>query len=112
MSTTHNGSNTSNGDFAMTDKSVEVVWDALDKFNVELPSWGFANTGTRFGKFIQLSAATTIEEKFSDASQVQAVTGACPTLALHIQWDMPEGMKDVSTVEKLAKRFSIRPGSI
>ncbi len=96
----------------MKDKAVAAVWKALDHFNVELPSWGFANTGTRFGKFIQPSAATTIEEKFSDAAQVHAVTGACPTLALHVQWDMPEGLKSVSTVEKLAKRFAIRPGSI
>jgi L-rhamnose isomerase/sugar isomerase len=96
----------------MTDKSVEVVWNALNKFNVELPSWGFANTGTRFGKSIQLAAATNIEEKFSDAAQVHAVTGACPTLALHVQWDLPNGVKDVSKVQNLAERFSIQPGSI
>jgi L-rhamnose isomerase/sugar isomerase len=96
----------------MKDMSVEVIWQALDQFKIELPSWGFANTGTRFGKFIQAAAATTIEEKFGDASQVHTVTGACPTLALHVQWDLPNGLKDVSEVEKLAKRFSIRPGSI
>ncbi|MGB9464938.1 MAG: TIM barrel protein [Candidatus Acidiferrum sp.] len=96
----------------MNDKMVEVVWKALDKFNIELPSWGFANTGTRFGKFIQAAAATTIEEKFSDAAQVHAATGACPTLALHIQWDLPNGLKDVPEVQKLAKGFGIRPGSI
>jgi L-rhamnose isomerase / sugar isomerase len=96
----------------MKDKVVEVVSTALDKFNIELPSWGFANTGTRFGKFIQSSAATAIEEKFSDAAQVHAATGACPSLALHVQWDLPNGLKDVPEVEKLAKRFAIRPGSI
>jgi L-rhamnose isomerase/sugar isomerase len=112
MSTIGMEANRWNGDFAMKDKAVEVVWKALDKFNIELPSWGFANTGTRFGKFIQSSAATTIEEKFSDAAQVHVVTGACPTLALHVQWDLPQGLKDVPEVEKLAKRFAIRPGSI
>ncbi len=112
MSTTGMEANRWNGDFAMKDKAVEVVWKALDKFNIELPSWGFANTGTRFGKFMQSSAATTIEEKFSDAAQVHVVTGACPTLALHVQWDLPQGLKDVPEVEKLAKRFAIRPGSI
>jgi len=96
----------------MKDKAIEVVWRALDKFNIELPSWGFANTGTRFGKFIQASAATTIEEKFSDAAQVHAATGSCPTLALHVQWDLPKGLKDVPEVEKLVKRFAIRAGSI
>jgi len=96
----------------MDDKAVKIVWKALDKLAIELPSWGFANTGTRFGKFIQPAAATSIQEKFSDAAQVHAVTGACPTLALHVQWDLPNGLKDVPEVERLAKQFSIRPGSI
>jgi len=104
--------NISNGGFAMKDAAIEVVWKALDKFHIELPSWGFANTGTRFGKFIQPAAATNIEEKFSDAAQVHSLTGACPTLALHVQWDLPNGLKDVSEIERLAKHFSIRPGSI
>ena len=51
----------------MKDRSVEIIWNVLDRLNIELPSWGFANTGTRFGKFLQPAAATTIEEKFSDA---------------------------------------------
>ncbi|MGB7283748.1 MAG: TIM barrel protein [Candidatus Acidiferrum sp.] len=96
----------------MKDKAAEVVWTALEKLEIELPSWGFANTGTRFGKFIQAAAATTIEEKFSDAAQVHAATGACPTLALHVQWDLPKGLQDVAEVEKLEKRFAIRAGSI
>jgi hypothetical protein len=39
---------------------------AIDGFAIELPSWGFANTGTRFGKFLQPAAASTLEEKFSE----------------------------------------------
>jgi len=54
------------------------IWAALDEFRIEVPSWGFANTGTRFGKFIQAAAATTIEEKFSDAAQVNALTEPPP----------------------------------
>jgi L-rhamnose isomerase/sugar isomerase len=96
----------------MKDRLVEVAWKALDKLNIELPSWGFANTGTRFGKFIQPAAATTIEEKFSDAAQVHGVTGGSPTLALHVQWDLPNGSKDVSHVEKLVQKFGVRAGSI
>ena len=49
---------------------LEIVGDALDKLNIEIPSWGFANTGTRFGKFLQAAAAGDIEEKFADAAQV------------------------------------------
>src|SRR5205809_146030 len=96
----------------MKNKQTETIWKALDNLRIELPSWGFANTGTRFGKFIQLAAASTIEEKFSDAAQVHAVTGACPTLALHVQWDLPKGLQDAGKVKELAKKHGVKPGSI
>ncbi len=67
----------------------DVIFKALDAFAIELPSWGFANTGTRFGKFIQDAAATTTEEKLADAGQVHAYTGCCPTVAMHVKWDFP-----------------------
>ena len=85
---------------------------ALDSFRIELPSWGFANTGTRFGKFLQPAAAATIEEKFSDAAEVHKLTGACPTLALHVLWDFPSGLESVASVASLAGRYGVRPGSI
>ena len=85
---------------------------ALDAFQIELPSWGFANTGTRFGKYPQPAAAVSIEEKFADAAQVQALTGATPTLALHAQWDLPGGAGDCAAIAELAQRYGIRPGSI
>ena len=72
---------------------IDRVHAALDGFRIELPSWGFANTGTRFGKFVQPAAAATIEEKFADAGHVHALTGACPTLALHVLWDFEDGSK-------------------
>jgi L-rhamnose isomerase/sugar isomerase len=94
------------------DKADGVIFRALDAFKVELPSWGFANTGTRFGKFLQPAAAISIEDKFSDAAQVHALTGACPTLALHVQWDLPKGLSDVTLVEQLAEKHGVQPGSI
>jgi L-rhamnose isomerase / sugar isomerase len=90
----------------------EIVFNALDRFRIELPSWGFANTGTRFGKFIQPAAATTTEEKFSDAGQVHRLTGVCPTIALHVLWDCPEGVQSSDEIGKLAERYGVRPGSI
>ena len=51
-------------------RDAERVWTALDGFQIEVPSWGFANTGTRFGKFLQSGAATTIDEKFADAAHL------------------------------------------
>jgi len=90
----------------------ERAFKALDKFFIEIPSWGFANTGTRFGKFAQAAAATTIEEKFADAAEVNRLTGVTPTLALHVLWDLPNGVRDVPAVKALEHRFGIRSGSI
>src|SRR6201987_5439730 len=102
---------TTNGSGAV-ERSVEKVWNALDSFRIEVPSWGFANTGTRFGKFLQDAAATTIEEKFADASQVNALTGASPTVALHVLWDLPGGKADVSAIQGLEKKYGVKAGSI
>src|SRR5690348_526886 len=96
----------------MKDQQIEAVGKALDELQIELPSWGFANTGTRFGKFIQAAAATSIEEKFSDAAQVHAVTGACPTLALHVLWDVQEGSAGAGNVQKISQKYGIRAGAI
>jgi len=85
---------------------------ALDSFRIELPSWGFANTGTRFGKFLQPAAAATIEEKLNDAGQVHALTGVCPTVALHVLWDFPRGVDSAHDVSALASRAGVQPGSI
>jgi L-rhamnose isomerase/sugar isomerase len=89
-----------------------LAFQALDAFKIEIPSWGFANTGTRFGKFVQAAAASTIEEKFSDAAEVLRLTGVTPTLALHVLWDLPSGIKDVPEVQALERRFGVRAGSI
>ena len=96
----------------MTSQQSESISKALDNFQIELPSWGFANTGTRFGKFIQSAAATTLEEKFSDAGMVHQLTGACPTVALHVLWDLPEGVANVPQVQLLAAKYGVRAGSI
>ncbi len=88
------------------------LFKALDTFNIELPSWGFANTGTRFGKFIQAAAATSTEEKLADAGQVHKFTGCCPSVAVHVLWDFPEGTKSVDEVKAAAARHGVRIGAI
>src|SRR5665213_4631979 len=93
---------------AMFDQAAEV----LERFKIEIPSWGFANTGTRFGKFLQAAAASTLEEKFADAGEVNRLTGATPTLALHVLWDLPNGDADVAEIRKLEKRHGVHAGSI
>ena len=88
----------------------EKMFNALETFRIELPSWGFANTGTRFGKFIQPAAATTTEEKFSDAGQVHLLTGVCPTVALHVLWDCPDGVRSTDDIKKFAERYRSSAG--
>ena len=90
----------------------DKIFPALETFRIELPSWGFANTGTRFGKFIQPAAAMTTEEKFSDAGQVHLLTGICPTIALHVLWDCPKGVQSTDDITKYADKYGVAPGSI
>ena len=83
----------------------------LDQFKIELPSWGFADTGTRFGKFFQPAAASTIAEKLADAGIVHKFTACCPTVAVHVLWDFSVGV-DAATTAELAAKNGVRIGSI
>jgi L-rhamnose isomerase/sugar isomerase len=96
----------------LTSTQEETVLRALDGFVIEAPSWGFADTGTRFGKFVQPGAASTIAEKLSDAGQVQRYTGCCPTVAVHVLWDFPRGLEDLESVSRTAQACGVRIGSI
>ncbi len=98
--------------FAQGSDFRRMAFEALDAFAIEVPSWGFANTGTRFGKFMQGGAASTLEEKFADAAEVHRLTGSTPTLALHVLWDLPGGLVDVAQVHELEGVHGVRAGSI
>jgi L-rhamnose isomerase / sugar isomerase len=96
------------------DTAEKRIARALDSLQIELPSRGFANTGSRSGEYLQPKAATCIDDKFAGTAQVHALTGACPTLALHIEWDLSNGVADVPTIRcsLLEQKYSIRSGSI
>jgi L-rhamnose isomerase/sugar isomerase len=96
----------------METSKADRIFQSSNLLRIEIPSWGFANTGTRFGKFIQAAAATTTEEKFSDAGQVHLLTGICPTIALHVLWDFPDGLNNTDDIKKLSERFGVQAGSI
>ncbi|PSK96402.1 L-rhamnose isomerase/sugar isomerase [Haloactinopolyspora alba] len=70
--------------------------EILGAQEIELPSWAFGNSGTRFKVFSQSGVPRTPEEKIDDAAQVHAFTGAAPIVSLHIPWDK------VDDYEKLA----------
>ncbi len=94
------------------DSSAERILRALDSFEIEVPSWGFANTGTRFGKFLQVSAATCTEEKLSDAGRVHVFTGCTPSVAVHVLWDFPDGLASVDALNGYAAKYGVRIGAI
>jgi L-rhamnose isomerase / sugar isomerase len=64
-----------------------AVKTALRSQRIELPSWAFGNTGTRFKVFAQPGVPRTPQEKIDDAAQVHKYTGVAPTVAVHIPWD-------------------------
>jgi len=81
----------------------DALLERLRTWQIETPSWGFADAGTRFGTWKQASAARTIDEKLADAGQVHKYTGICPTVAVHVQWDFPDGFdRKVLTVAEAA----------
>ncbi len=89
----------------------DKLFELFDGFKIETPSWGFADTGTRFGKFLQPAAASTIEEKLADAGCVHKYTACCPTVAVHVLWDFTVGVEARATVE-IAKKHGIKIGAI
>ncbi len=87
------------------------LFELLDQFKIETPTWGYADTGTRFGKFRQPAAASTIEEKLADAGVVNKFTGAAPSVAVHVLWDFSMGV-DATATAKVAEKHGVRIGSV
>jgi L-rhamnose isomerase/sugar isomerase len=71
----------------MPDLDLTAVKNALKAQRIELPSWAFGNTGTRFKVFAQPGVPRTPQEKIDDAAQVHKFTGVAPSVAVHIPWD-------------------------
>lgn len=89
----------------------DKLFTLLDEFKIETPSWGYADTGTRFGKFHQAAAASTIDEKLADAGIVHKYTGCCPTVAVHVLWDFSMGV-DAQATAKIAEKNGVKIGAI
>ena len=66
------------------------IADLLSHQVIELPSWAFGNSGTRFKVFGTPGTPRTIQEKLADAAKVNELTGLAPKVALHIPWDKVE----------------------
>jgi L-rhamnose isomerase/sugar isomerase len=85
------------------------VKSALRAQRIETPSWGYANSGTRFKVFAQAGVPRTPEEKIADAATVHRLTGVAPSVALHIPWDKVD---DYGALSRYAGDLGVRIGAI
>ncbi|GAA3558544.1 L-rhamnose isomerase [Microlunatus spumicola] len=81
----------------------------LEQQEIELPSWAFGNSGTRFRVFPQRGVPRDPFEKVADAAKVHELTGLAPRVALHIPWDEVE---DFATLRKHAEDLGVALGTI
>ena len=88
---------------------VEAVKAQLKEQHIETPSWGYGNSGTRFGVFEQPGAARNAAERLEDAATVHRFTGIAPTVALHIPWDKTD---DWGALKQYAADVGIGIGAI
>lgn len=86
-----------------------TVKETIKRLGIEVPSWAYGNSGTRFKVFSQLGVPRDPYEKIADAAQVNKFTGAVPTVALHIPWDK---VKDYAHFAAYAKDLGVTLGTI
>jgi L-rhamnose isomerase/sugar isomerase len=85
------------------------IADRLAAQAIELPSWAFGNSGTRFRVFGTPGTPRTVQEKIADASRVHALTGLAPTVALHIPWDRVD---DYAALGRFAADHGLALGTV
>jgi L-rhamnose isomerase/sugar isomerase len=88
---------------------VSAVEERLRSQRVETPSWGYGNSGTRFKVFPQPGVPRDPFEKLADASQVQRLTGICPSVAIHIPWDRVD---DYAELGEYAGSLGMKIGAV
>jgi L-rhamnose isomerase / sugar isomerase len=89
--------------------TTDDVLRALAQQTIELPSWAFGNSGTRFKVFGQPGVARDPYEKLADAAQVHKYTGVAPRVSLHIPWDRVD---DYAKLAAAAADLGVRIGAI
>ena len=89
--------------------SNDKLFSVLDDQAIELPSWAFGNSGTRFRVFPSAGVPRDPFEKIEDAAQVHKYTGIAPTVALHIPWDKVD---DYTALRDHAEALGVGLGTI
>jgi L-rhamnose isomerase/sugar isomerase len=85
------------------------ITESLAEQAIELPSWAFGNSGTRFKVFGSAGTPRNPFEKIADAAQVQKYTGLAPSVALHIPWDTVD---DYGQLRTFAEDHGVKLGTI
>jgi L-rhamnose isomerase/sugar isomerase len=85
------------------------ISDRLGDLAIEVPSWAYGNSGTRFKVFGSPGTPRTVQEKIADAAAVQRFTGLAPSVALHIPWDLVD---DYAALGAYASDQGVRLGTI
>jgi len=93
----------------MSTPSDADVRTALSGQTIELPSWAFGNSGTRFKVFSTPGVPRDPYEKIADAAQVNRYTGAAPRVSLHIPWDLVD---DYDALAAHARELGVTIGAI
>ena len=89
--------------------TLATITGQLEHLQIEVPSWAYGNSGTRFRVFGTPGTPRTPQEKIADAAQVHAHTGAAPTVALHIPWDLVD---DFAALRQYAEGLGMSLGTI
>lgn len=87
----------------------EQISGRLEALAIEVPSWAYGNSGTRFKVFGSPGTPRGVEEKIADAAQVHRFTGLAPSVALHIPWDRVE---DYGKLAAYAEDHGVRLGTV
>jgi L-rhamnose isomerase/sugar isomerase len=74
----------------VSDANLDAVERALGALEIETPSWGYGDSGTRFATFVQPGRPRDVFERVDDAAEVHRLTGTAPAVALHFPWDAVE----------------------
>jgi L-rhamnose isomerase/sugar isomerase len=90
-------------------RDLTSVRAALGGQEIELPSWAFGNSGTRFKVFAQPGVPRNPWEKADDAAQVHRFSGIAPSMAVHIPWDRVD---DYAALARHASEAGIRIGTV
>jgi L-rhamnose isomerase/sugar isomerase len=87
----------------------DAALSRLRQLELETPSWGYGNSGTRFHVYPWPGAARTVHERIEDAALVHRLTGCCPRVALHIPWDAVE---DYADLRRFVEAEGLRAGAV